>query len=69
MDCRRTFDHPKVKMACELLQQTDMKVNQICHKIGIADSYYFSRLFSKTMGVSPRAYRKMNNSDVRQDEE
>lgn len=59
----------KVKMACELLQQTDMKVNQICHKIGIADSYYFSRLFSKTMGVSPRAYRKMNNSDVRQDEE
>lgn len=56
-------------MACELLQKTDMKVNQICHKIGIADSYYFSRLFSKTMGVSPRAYRKMNNSDVRQDEE
>ena len=27
-------------------------------KIGIEDTYYFSRLFSKIMGMSPREYRK-----------
>lgn len=48
----------KVKEACALLENTDMKINQICHKIGISDCYYFSRLFSKTMGFSPREYRE-----------
>ena len=32
--------------------------NQICHKMGIEDSYYFSRLFTKTMGISPVEYRQ-----------
>ena len=35
-----------------------MHVNQICHKIGIRDCYYFSRLFNKTMGIPPKDYRK-----------
>jgi YesN/AraC family two-component response regulator len=34
-----------------------MKINQICHKLGIEDSYYFSRLCSKSMGMSPKEYR------------
>lgn len=49
----------KIKEACALLDHTDMKINQICHKIGISDCYYFSRLFSKTMGLSPKEYREM----------
>jgi YesN/AraC family two-component response regulator len=35
-----------------------MKINQICHKVGIEDCYYFSRLFSKSMGISPKEYRR-----------
>ena len=35
-----------------------MSVNQICYKIGIEDCYYFSRLFTKIMGISPREYKK-----------
>lgn len=50
----------KIQQACQMLDETDMKVNQICHKIGIDDSYYFSRLFSKIMGMSPSEYRKTN---------
>jgi AraC-like DNA-binding protein len=49
----------KIQQACELLDTTKMKVNQICYKIGIDDAYYFSRLFSKTMGMSPKEYREM----------
>ena len=48
----------KIQQACHLLDFTDMKVNQICFKIGIEDTYYFSRLFSKVMGMSPREYKK-----------
>ena len=48
----------KIQQACTLLDITDMKINQICYKIGIEDPYYFSRLFSKIMGMSPYQYRK-----------
>lgn len=53
------FNQLKIQQACRLLDFTDMKVNQICYKIGIEDTYYFSRLFSRIMGMPPREYRKM----------
>ena len=52
------FNLLKVQQACQLLDFTDMKINQVCFKIGIDDTYYFSRLFTKIMGLSPRDYRK-----------
>lgn len=52
------FNLLKIQQACFMLDSTDMKINQICYKIGIEDTYYFSRLFSKIMGISPREYRK-----------
>jgi len=48
----------KIDEAAHLLTTTDMKVNQICFKVGFDDPYYFSRLFSKIKGVSPRQYRE-----------
>lgn len=53
------FNLLKIQQACQLLDFTDMKINQICYKIGIEDTYYFSRLFSKMMGMSPRNYRNI----------
>ena len=47
----------KIQEACFMLDETDMKINQISFKLGIDDTYYFSRLFSKTMGLSPKEYR------------
>ena len=52
------FNRLKVQQACLMLQETDMKVNQICYKVGIEDSCYFSRLFAKVTGMSPTEYRK-----------
>lgn len=52
------FNLLKVQTACRLLASTDMKVNQICHKVGIDDCYYFTRMFTKAMGLSPRKYRE-----------
>lgn len=58
------FNNLKVEHACELLLHTNLKINQICFRVGFDDSLYFSRLFSKTMGVSPRQYRESNNNQV-----
>ena len=52
------FNHLKIEYACKLLKTTDMKMNQICYKIGIEDPFYFSRMFSKQMGLSPTEYRE-----------
>lgn len=52
------FNKLRMQRACQLLETTDMKINQICSKVGIDDCYYFSRLFTKTVGISPKRYRE-----------
>ncbi|MDR0565864.1 MAG: AraC family transcriptional regulator [Prevotellaceae bacterium] len=47
----------KIREACKYLNFTDMKVNQLCYKVGVQDPLYFSRLFTKVMGCSPSEYR------------
>ena len=52
------FIQLKTRKACELLDQTDLSIREIGAKLGYDDPYYFSRLFKKTQGCSPTAYRK-----------
>lgn len=52
------FNLLKIQKACDMLDNTNLKLNQICYKIGIYDCFYFSRLFKKIMGISPKEYRK-----------
>ncbi|MDB5052738.1 MAG: AraC family transcriptional regulator [Bacilli bacterium] len=49
----------KIQRACQLLDFSEFTLKEICGKLGIADPYYFSRLFSKIMGISPTQYRKL----------
>lgn len=52
------FNRLKIEQACHMLQTTNLHINQICYKVGIEDSLYFSRLFSKMMGMSPSDCRE-----------
>ncbi|MEJ5996546.1 AraC family transcriptional regulator [Pedobacter sp. Du54] len=51
------FNHLKMQKACQLLQFTNQRINEIANQVGIEDPYYFSRLFNKIMGVAPKEYR------------
>lgn len=51
------FNNLKVQKACQYLQFTNMRVNEIANKIGFEDPYYFTRMFTKSMGMSPNKYR------------
>lgn len=53
------FNLLKMQQACFLIDCTNIKVNQVCYKVGINDCYYFSRLFTKIIGISPSAYKKL----------
>lgn len=51
------FLHLKIRNCCKYLDFTDLSIKEISDKFGFSDPYYFSRLFKKVMGVSPRTYR------------
>ena len=51
------FNHLKIQLACQYLHFTELRVKEIADKLGIEDPYYFSRLFTKLMGMSPNQYR------------
>ena len=51
------FLNMKMEHACGLLDGTDLSVGAIASRLGYDDPLYFSRLFSRTVGISPRAYR------------
>lgn len=43
--------------ACDLLLKTNMNIAEIAETLGYEDSLYFSRVFKKQMGVSPRRFK------------
>jgi len=54
------FNHLKIQKACQYLAFTTMTVKELAYCIGVEDQYYFSRMFTRLMGISPSVYRKRN---------
>ena len=52
------FIHMKIQRASSMLVLTDMTVREIALRVGYSDPYYFSRLFKKIIGQSPKAIRE-----------
>src|SRR5688572_18223508 len=51
------FNQLKTQKACQYLLFTDLRVNEIANTLGIEDPYYFTRMFTKIIGISPVKYR------------
>lgn len=51
------FINLKMQEACKLLKSTDLYIVEISQELGYDDQYYFSRIFKKVIGVSPKEYR------------
>lgn len=52
----------RIDEAKRLLETTNMKVNQICEKVGIDNVSYFGQRFKLFYGMSPSEYRKRKKS-------
>jgi two-component system response regulator YesN len=48
----------RIKKAKELLEETDLKIYEICQMVGYADTNHFSKLFERMNGCTPTEYRK-----------
>lgn len=48
----------KIAVACELLATTDGSISQIGEKAGFPDASSFARCFKKSLGCTPRQYRR-----------
>lgn len=48
----------RVQRAAGLLRRTDRSVTEIAFQAGFSDSNYFARQFRKTLGLTPREYRR-----------
>lgn len=52
------FIQLKIQKACQYIALTNLKLNEISVKLGFEEPAYFSRIFTKIMGISPSAYRR-----------
>lgn len=47
----------RMNKACDYLKHREIKINQIAVLVGFEDERYFSTVFKKTFGMTPREYR------------
>jgi AraC-like DNA-binding protein len=52
------FINMKIQKACFQLDNSEKTIKTIGEELGYSDPYYFSRLFKKVIGMSPKQYRE-----------
>lgn len=51
----------RLEAACRLLTETRLPIKSIAAKLSFADQHYFSNVFKKHWGLSPREYRRQGS--------
>lgn len=59
MDCKFVdyLNQVRIERACTYLEQNYLKTYEIAYRVGFRDEKYFSRVFKKVKGMSPKEYR------------
>jgi AraC family transcriptional regulator of arabinose operon len=52
----------RVARASQLLTQTALQIQEVAQRVGYQDPLYFSRTFSKLVGLSPRQFRRVRST-------
>jgi ligand-binding sensor domain-containing protein/signal transduction histidine kinase/DNA-binding response OmpR family regulator len=55
----------RLKKAAELIQEGRYRIGDICYMVGINSSSYFSKLFLKQFGVTPKEFEKQNQANMK----
>jgi len=50
----------RLELARELLRSTNMLIKEVAYRSGFADEHYFSSVFRRRFGLTPREYRARN---------
>ena len=58
------IQHTRIRNAQALLRDTQLSVQEVSYSVGIDDPLYFSKIFRKLIGVSPRDYRNQQKKEA-----
>ena len=50
----------KIAKAKSMLLEQDMKIYEVADRLGFESAFYFSKVFKKVEGISPREYIQQN---------
>jgi two-component system response regulator YesN len=56
--------HMRIEKAKLLLQDISLKIYQISNEVGYKDTVYFSKLFKKRCGYTPKEYRNLKGIQI-----
>ena len=51
----------RIRQACLLLQTSEMNIGQVSFEAGVESLPYFTKIFTKEMGLSPSKYREKSH--------
>jgi AraC family transcriptional regulator of arabinose operon len=54
----RAWERMRMQWACTLLSEPGLSVAQVARRVGYEDAFYFSKVFKRHTGRSPRDWRK-----------
>ncbi len=52
----------RIKRACELLEETDLRVGEIAHSVGFSNQQRFNDMFKKQTSMTPMQYRNSSKN-------
>ena len=55
----------RMEKAKELLVCSSLKTSEVGYQVGYKDPHYFSYIFKKTLGCSPKEYRSRRKGEVK----
>lgn len=55
----------RIMYACNLLDSTNLSINEISEKCGYDDYFYFIRIFKKVTDTTPNQYREAKNENIK----
>jgi AraC-like DNA-binding protein len=51
------INHVRINHAKQLLEETELSIQEIAISVGFPDAFYFSKMFKKQLGISPSNYK------------
>ncbi|ARV02456.1 hypothetical protein A6B47_00595 [Enterococcus faecalis] len=62
---KKIITNHRIRIAVDLLIDSDNTIKEIAQKIGYKDEFLFSKTFSKTLGYCPSKFRKLNKDQLK----
>jgi AraC-like DNA-binding protein len=56
--------HEKIRAAKKLLTNPTIQINEVCYLSGFEDANYFTRLFKKQEGITPKQYQLLQGNRI-----